>query len=268
MLGYALSGSHPESLLGNWVMTLTLAQLTIWILSPILMTAVAVGMFRKNLIREMPLFFGFIVFHILECIAATIAWKTSYVAYFYTYWSAEVIDALLTLLVIQEISGLVLLPYEALRSIGMKLFRVTLLGLVAVAIIMAKGVGTFGLQKMVAALMTVQRSTQFIEAGMIIFLLVFSRLFGITWRNYVFGVALGFGAAACICGTALTLRTRVPEPYSAWAEAVLPFGFTIGTVVWAYYIVVSSDSVQINTKQVDASPLSGWNHALEGILER
>jgi hypothetical protein len=249
-------------------MTLTHAQLTIWILSPILMTAVALGMVRKGLIREMPLFFAYIIFHILECIAATIAWNTSHVAYFYTYWVAEIIDALLTLMVIQEIWGLVLQPYEALRSIGMKLFRVMLLGLVVVAIIMAKGVGTFGVGKMVAALMMLQRSTQFIEAGMIIFLLVFSRLFGITWRNQVFGVALGFGAAACICGTALSLRTRVPEPYSLWAEAVLPFGFTIATVVWAYYMVMPSSSVEISTKQVDGSPLSGWNHALEGMLER
>jgi hypothetical protein len=249
-------------------MTLTHAQLTIWILSPILMTAVALGMARKGLIREMPLFFAYIVFHILECIAATIAWNTSYIAYFNTYWAAEVIDALWTLVVIQEISGLVLLPYEALRSIGMKLFRVTLLALVAVAIIMAKDVGTFGVHKMVAALMTLQKSTQFIEAGMIIFLAVFSRLFGITWRNYIFGVALGFGAAACICGTALALRTRVPEPYSLWAEAVLPFGFTIGTVVWAYYIVMPSSSVEISSRQIDASPLSGWNRALEGMLKR
>src|SRR3954452_1192061 len=104
-------------------MTLTHAQLTIWILSPILMIAVAVGMVRKGLSREMPLFFAFIIFHIVECIAATIAWNTAYIAYFYTYWLAEVIDALLTLMVIQEVTGLVLLPYEALRSIGMKLFR-------------------------------------------------------------------------------------------------------------------------------------------------
>jgi hypothetical protein len=249
-------------------MTLTHAQLTIWILSPILMIAVAVGIVRKSLIRDMPLFFTFIIFHIMECVEATLAWNTSYIAYFYTYWVAEVIDALLTLLVLQEIAGLVLVPYEALRSVGMKLFRVVLLALVAVAIIMAKGAGTFGMSKMVAALMMLQRSTQFVEAGMIIFLVVFSRLFGITWRNYVFGVALGYGAAACICGTALTVRTRVPEPYSLWAEAVLPFGFTIATLVWAYYIVMPRSSVEISSTKIDTLPLSSWNRALEGMLER
>src|SRR6266496_260249 len=106
---------------------LTHLQMAIWIISPILIAGVAVGMARKSLIREMPLFFIYIIFHLVECIAAMIAWNVSYPAYFYTYWGAEIIDALLTLLVIQEVFGLVFQPYESLHSIGIKLFRGTLL---------------------------------------------------------------------------------------------------------------------------------------------
>jgi hypothetical protein len=247
---------------------LTHTQIAIWVLSPLLLTAVAVGMIRKSLLREMPLFFCYTVFHILAVVAFTIAYRNSYAAYFYVYWGSEAIDALLTLLVLQEIFGIVFRPYDSLRSLGGTVFRVGLIVLVAVAVVSTKGLGDYGTTKRVAALIAVQRSTQFVEIGMIIILFMFSRLFGLTWRNYVFGVTLGFGLIASICGPGLALRALTPPPFDRWAEAVLPFGFMMGALVWGYYLLMPSSSFEIDRAQVDASRLKGWNRALEGMLNR
>jgi hypothetical protein len=248
--------------------SLTHTQIAIWLLSPILQAVIAVGMVRKNLFREMPLFFTYTVCHSIFACILFLLLKTSWTAFFYSYWGSEIVDALLTFLVIQEVFSTVFRPYEAIRSLGIWLFRGSLLVLIGVTIVMAPGSGPFGFDRLVSSLFIVQRSILFVQAGLILFLIVSSRLFGLTWRNYVFGVALGFGAMACVAGIGVALRSKVPAPFDGWLVTVVPFGYILGVAVWAYYILRPNSSSDVDHSQIDASPLKGWNHALEGLLDR
>ena len=246
---------------------LTTLQLTIWRLAFLMLVTIAVGMYRRNLIRESPFFFGYIIFRIVQSFAEMIAYNTSYTAYFYVYWTTEVIDDFVTFLVIQEIFNIVFRPYESLRRVGVVLFRCTLLVLVIVAVATALGASANpGITARVHALTTLQRSTLFAEAGLIVCLMLFSRLFGLTWRNYVFGISLGFGVTGCVSGIAAMLVVHVPQPYFDWCRVLIGYGSTMTEIVWLYYIVLRSRSLQVDESQIDASLLKGWNRALEGVL--
>jgi hypothetical protein len=247
---------------------LTHLQVAIWFLSPILQVVIAGVMLRKRLFREMPLFFSYTVCHSIFAYILFVLLKTSWPAFFYGYWGSEVVDALLVFLVIQEIFSTVFKPYEALRSLGIWLFRGSLLVLIAVAILIAPNSGPSGFEKLVSSLFIVQRSILFVQAGLIFFLILTSRLFGLTWRNYVFGVALGFGALACVAGLGIALRSRVPARVDDWLETVVPFGYILGVAVWVYYMLMPSSTSEVDRSQIDASPLKAWNRALEGMLGR
>jgi hypothetical protein len=253
---------HPAA------MNLTYTQLAIVFLSPMLQAAICVAMIRKKLFREMPLFLSYTIIHAVFAYVLFFTFKKSYTAYFFLYWSSEIVDALLTFLVIQEVFSTVFRPYEALRLLGIWLFRGSLLVLIAIAIVMAPGSQPFGFDKLVSSLIIVQRSILFVQAGLIFFLILSSRLFGLTWRTYVFGVALGFGAMACVTGLAVALRSRVPAPLNDWLATMVPFGYIVGVVVWTYYMLMPSSSLDVDRSQIDASPLKGWNHALGGLLNR
>jgi hypothetical protein len=247
---------------------LTHLQLAIWFLSPMLQAVVVVVMLRKKLFREMPLFFFYTIFHaVLACILF-ISFKISYPAYFYLYWGSEILDAFLTFLVIQEIFSTAFRPYKSLRSMGIWLFRGSLLALIAVAIMMAPGSEPFGVHRIIGAMIILQRSNLFVQAGLIFSLILSSRFLGLTWRNYVFGVALGFGAMACVTGLGVALQARLPAPFDEWCRTVIGFGYILGVGVWMYYMLMPSISQEVNRSQIDASPLKGWNRALEGMLDR
>jgi hypothetical protein len=254
---------HPAAM-----QPLTHLQLAIWLLSPMLQALVAIVMVRKKLFREMPLFFTYTVCHSLSACILFLLLKTSWAAFFYSYWGSEIVDALLTFLVIQEVFSTVFRPYEAIRSLGIWLFRCLLLGLIAVTIVMAPGSAPSGFDRLVSSLFIVQRSILFVQAGLIFFLILSSRLFGLTWRNYVFGVALGFGAMACVAGLGVALRSRVPAPIDDWLVTVVPFGYIFGVAVWASYMLMPSSSQKVDRSEIDVSPLKGWNRALERMLDR
>jgi hypothetical protein len=226
-------------------------------------------MVRRKLVRELPVFFVYTIYHVAQYCAEMIAYKKSYAAYFYTYWTTEVIDALFVLLVLQEIFSQVFRPYEALRSVGVALFRGALLVLVAAGIVIALGVPrVVQYSDRVNALVTVQRSTLFVQAGLILFLMLSSRLFGLAWRNYVFGISLGFGGMACVSGLGSAIASHVPPPFNDWFIQSIAYGFMVAIVVWFYYFVAPWSSLQVNRAEIDASPLSDWNLALERYLKR
>ena len=234
-----------------------------------LQAIVAVAMVWRKVVRELPIFFIYTIYHVAQYCAEMIAYKKSYAAYFYTYWSTEVFDALLVLLVLQEIFGQVFRPYEALRSVGVALFRGALLVLVVANIVIALGVPkVMQYSDRVNALVAVQRSTLFVQAGLILFLMVSSRFLGLAWRNYIFGISLGFGAMACVSGLGSAIASHVPPPFNEWFIQSVAYGFIVGIVIWFYYFVAPWSSFQVNRAQIDSSPLNGWNNALEKLLKR
>jgi hypothetical protein len=234
-----------------------------------LQACVAIVMVRRKLVRELPFFFAYTAYHVAQYCVETIAYKRSYAAYFYTYWATEIFDALLVLLVLQEVFGQVFRPYEALRSVGVALFRVGLLLLVVASIVIASGTPrVMQYSDRVNAFFAVQRSTLFVQAGLILFLILSSRFFGLGWRNHLFGISLGFGGMACVSGLGSALAPLMPPPLNDWFVQSIAYGFIVGIVVWFCYFIAPWSSSQVDRAQIDASPLKGWNRALDGMLNR
>src|SRR5438034_9154632 len=46
------------------------------------------------------------------------------------------------------------------------------------------------------AIVTLQRCVRVVQCGLILFLLIFSKYLGVSWRQQSFGIALGFGSLA------------------------------------------------------------------------
>ena len=65
-----------------------------------------------------------------------------------------------------------------------------------VAIVVALSNPTSPQAPLVQAILTTQRCVRVIQCGLVLFLLVFSKYLGVSWRQHSFGIALGFGAYA------------------------------------------------------------------------
>src|SRR5215467_7527237 len=166
-------------------MHLRLLDYALWVTSPVLQTAVVVLLMRRGLHREYPFFFNYTILSIVsEPILFFVHEYASYTAYYYAYWINTGLSVLVSFAVLQEIFKDAFRPYEALRDLGVILFRWSALVVFLVGVMWAinaahkpeNGV-------MQDAFLLAERSLRLMQCGLVFFLLLFSEYLGIPHRS-------------------------------------------------------------------------------------
>jgi hypothetical protein len=82
-----------------------------------------------------------------------------------------------------------------------------------------------------------------IQCGLILFLLVFSRYLGVSWRQHSFGIALGFGGFA---GVELTMLALNASSHASEVTVNLfnLIGYNLAIATWFTYMLVKSPARQ------------------------
>lgn len=245
---------------------ITLTHYTTVPLAFLLQLATAIFIIRRKQLSTFPVFFAYTIFHVIETGASFIAYKISYLAYFYTYWSGEMLDTVFTLAVIQEIFVVAFQPYEALRFWGSRIYVAGTVLLLTAAVFM--GVKhPAGYSPRLSVLITIDRSAIFVQIGLLFFLFFFCRLFGMTWRHYVFGIASGFVLVAGLITTAEAMRTNFGKSVDFVVWLINALAYTIGVGVWTYYFASSKSRVPLD-RVPGTEKLIAWNRALGDIGRR
>ncbi len=176
-------------------------QLAIWIAQPVLESVLAGIMIQRKLHRQFPIFFIYILSQILNFVILFPIYQygpTHYNAYFYAYWAGAAVSLGLGFKVIHEVFLDVFRPYHTLKDLGTVLFKWAALVMLLVALVVAASSPASSRLPITQAVVTVERCVRVIQCGLILFLLVFSRYLGVSWRQNSFGIALGFGGFAIV----------------------------------------------------------------------
>jgi hypothetical protein len=212
----------------------------LWFAHPVLQTAVAVAMYRRKAYKIFPIFFTYILSQIL-IFAVTFSVYGNYTWFFYLYWIGEAISVFLGFKVIHEVFLDVFRPFHTLRDLGTVLFKWAGLVMLLVAIVVAfSSPSASPLQSpMTQAILTTERCVRVIQCGLVLFLLVFSRYLGISWRQQSFGVALGFGSFASVELAVVALGSG-SHISSAAARLVNMASFNCAIGIWVVYFLLKS----------------------------
>lgn len=173
------------------------AYYPLWIAHPVMQVALAVAVWRRKLLRNYPYFFAYIVSEVMLFLVLFMNEKNPDV-YFYLYWVGATISAVLGFKVIHEVFSDVLKPFHALQDFSSMLFRWAGLVVMLIAIMSAIGSAGSAMGSLAAGLLTLERSVRVMQCGLVLFLLMFSRYLGSSWRHRSFGIALGFGIFAVV----------------------------------------------------------------------
>jgi hypothetical protein len=172
-----------------------LAFSVLWIAKPAFEAVVAAGLFWRKAYRSFPFFLAYIVAQIMTwCILYPISLKGSSELYFYAFWVTAAVVLGLGFAVIHEVFLDVFRPYHTLKDMGSVLFKWAGLVMLIVAGAVAASSRFSEDEPLVQAIITLQRSMRVVQCGLVLFLLLFSRYLGISWRQRSFGIALGFGS--------------------------------------------------------------------------
>jgi len=212
------------------------AYYALWISQPLLQLGVGGVLVWRKLHRKFAVFFTYILFQVfMTAVLLPISLKGNYVAYFFTYWLANAISLVLGFLVIHEIFVDIFRPYHTLKDLGTVLFKWAGLVMLLAACVVAAASSVTAEGPLVAAVLAVQRCVRVTQCGLVLFLLLFARYLGVSWRQRSFGIALGFGSFAGVelfC-SALRASSYISEVGSSF---VIMSAYNLAILIWMRYM--------------------------------
>ncbi len=227
-------------------------------------------MLRRRVQREFPVFFCYLLFHLLDTGIAFLIYRylgRRSAPYFYEYWAAQAIGFGLRFAVIYEIFYHLLKPYEGLRRASTLVFRWVGVVLLVIAI----GVAIAGPSNepvwAVAGAVVAERSINVVQCGLLVLLFLFASYFALTWRNYVFGIALGFGVIAAVELLASALATQSALFASGVFNLLPRLSYDLAVIIWVAYLV-SPEPSRVELKALPQHDLEKWNQELLQLLQR
>ncbi len=249
-------------------MNLQVSDNILWLTPTILQAVLAASMLRRGLHREFPWFFSYTLFRVLSSGFLFAATHQSYEVYFYVFWSVEAISVMLGFAVIYEVLGHILRPYEALWGLGRALFAGGGVLLVGFAVTTVAGPATpQPSDRLVASIMVAERSLWFVQCGLLVFLILFSTYFALTWRRHACGIALGLGTFASVQLAATAVRSEVGWIGNETYSLVMRVADVCAVLIWTAYLL-QPEPARVGVDRLPRHQAEEWNRALEELWQQ
>jgi len=218
------------------------AYYSLWIAHPVLQSAVVGVMVWRKLHKKFRVFFTYLLVEIgTFAIVFPVSLSGNYVAFFFSYWILAAITLVLGFLVIHELFLDIFEPYHTLKDLGTVLFKWASLVLLLVAAVVAASSQNSDQGRLVQAVFIVQRCVRVIQCGLVLFLFVFSKYLGVSWKQHSFGIALGFGTFAGVELIAIGLRVTGSIQEIALSLIIMTV-YNVAIATWLAYMSVKQQA--------------------------
>jgi hypothetical protein len=242
----------------------------LWIAPHVLLAVILALMYARRAYKTFPLFFGYTVYEILQFLVLffqrrEVMAPTHSLFYRYVFMATLAGSTALRFGVIQEIFNDIFSDHPSLEGVATSSMRwVTVLLVLAATVAVMYSSGTVS-ENLLAGVALLDRSVAVIQAALLLFLFAFSRLFGLSWRSFAFGIALGFGVLASTELVVSAVRMTSPNLHVQEWLNLLPTGsYHVSVVVWLGYLLAVEKHPSMATGTV--SEIEQWRGELERSL--
>jgi len=115
-----------------------------------------------------------------------------------------------------------------------------------------------------------EKVARFGQVGLLLCLFGLATFFRLQWKQFSFGVALGFGLYACVCLAAVAMRGHFGPRQDFIFALINSLAYNCACVIWLAY-AFQTERTPATAKfapQGEAFKLHDWNRALGGLLRR
>jgi len=125
-----------------------------------------------------------------------------------------------------------------------------------------------------AAIISLEIAVGFLQVGIFALFLLLVSFFHMRWRQYAFGIALGFGIIACGDLAIFLLRSEFGTKFNPIVEITPPIAYIIAVVVWlAAFLPPQPDHPLKDwapplTPEEMVAELRQYTRAVKGVLKR
>jgi len=220
----------------------------------------------KRLWRKFPYFSFYAVVSLLHTTSYYVL-RQHRGAYFYTYWILESITVLLGLAVVYEIFQHLLAAQPALHKLAKRVFQVAAIALLAAGTTVVYLQWPSGAKSLSSGVFVVEEASRVIEIGLLVFLFLFSSIFGLHWRRYEFGIALGLGIFVAVQLAVVTMNARVGLTVVQTLSFIRIISYSSSLLIWLGYILVP-ESVAVQAEVPKRAQLEQWNRAMMELINQ
>lgn len=247
-----------------------------WLSSTSIELAITVRIFQQKLRREYPVFWGYLV---LEVVRAALLGGIGndvhhYARYFYAYWITECLVSVLGFFVVAEVFRKVFAKRLGLATWGTRLFNLSFLLLLGLAVVIACAAPGSDPSKLVAGILVLKRAESLVRLGLVAALFLFVLVLGVPWTNQAIGIATGFGVYGAVELAIVAIRSH----YGRGANTLWRWGPTAADLcqklLWAAYFLPTghkSDSGRptgSSTHRSTSEELEKMKEAVGVLIER
>jgi len=237
----------------------------LWVAPHILLAAAPVLMFVRRLHRKFPFFFAYAIYETLAFAIRFSVYVSSpgpKLLYRYVFIVLQVGNIALRFGVIQEIFNHIFHGYPRLELVAAASRR-WITGLLALLAIWT-GLYFTGSRPddLMGTVALFDRSIAIIQVGLLLFLFLFSRWFGLSWRSQIFGIALGFAIFASTELAVWGIRvTDLSETAKNWLDLVPTASYHVSVVFWLGYLLAAEKTVPTAVRDIPG--IDRWSGELE-----
>ncbi len=257
-----------------------------WVAGPLLQITLLIYMVRQKYHTSYPRFFSYILFQTIKSGLLFVAFRYFNDNYFEAYWTGNAVSVIFAVVVMDEILRSFFKEYGGIQTLGATIFRWSCGLLLLVAVIGALSSGEGDGDRVVAAVFSFDRSVRLMQVGLFLLLMLLCRLLKNSWRQPVFGIALGFGLFASVELILVSVVMWSGSSHEALISLSKSMAYNAVTLVWIGYLRQQPHLVpQVETAMnanifgmtlaasgpapdPDASFMSRVEHAVDQVLSR
>jgi len=201
-----------------------------------LVLAVVVVMVRRQLHREFPFFFTYLLIVVVAEVIRQILFRHRMITpYFYTYWITEAVEVLLGFLVLYEVFLIRLFPGFNITVIYRRLFPLIGIAVLAMTAWMFFSAPSKGPSKIVVIIGESTLALSFCQVAFLTFFCLLMLFMAREWRRHEVGIAAGFGVYGAV--KLIVTAERAKHYYaSIKVEQIHNVAYLIAVVIWLFYL--------------------------------
>lgn len=185
--------------------------------------------------------------------------------YFYVFWIDEALGLFLGFAVVYEIFKYVFAPYSALRRLAKHCFQAAVVFLVLLGSFVAYAQPIGEQNPIQAVFLVTEEATRIMEVGLLLFLFVFAGAFGLRWREYTFGIALGLGLCVTPELVAVAMRVQFGMATVPIVNLIRSISFGCSLFIWITYLLMP-DIASNPAEMPKRAQLEQWNRAVMELI--
>ena len=241
----------------------------LWIAPHVLLGFAAAGFLRRRLQRQMPIFFSYMVFSLVNFLTlyGVSLFSTSLIYRWVLVWGMAV-SSLLEFAVIYELANELILSRWSLAGPIRTLLRWVAAILVLLAAVASGAFSNISVQRVMNVLQVVDFSSSLILCGLLIVLFVFTRALHVSWRSRSAGIALGFGISASIELAGTGLRGALGKGGYIAVDVVQMVGFHVCVLIWLVYLFLAEHTPAFTGRGLPEADLALWDQELQRMVQR